>query len=309
MSQHVSTPGNSEEFGSAIRGERTDGDALAAARDSLRQSGTSTSPELDAQVLLEHVTGHRRASLLAFPERPLDADQAGRYATLIARRARGEPVAYLTGTREFLGLPFRTDARALIPRPETELLVEAALEDIRARLAVSPSTPPVVADIGTGTGAIAVAVAALEPRLPLIYATDISDDALSLAEENAASLGVAGRIRFLRGDLLAPLPEPVDVLLANLPYVAPHDEPELPVDVRGYEPSLALYGDDDGLGHFRRLFADLPRYLRPHASFYLEFGYDQRAAITQLITATFPSARLRVHADYAGWDRFVAVHL
>ena len=302
-------------------------------------------PDLDAQVLLAHVVGAARFTLLAYPERPLTPEQAATYAGLVARRAAREPVAYLTGRREFMGLGLLVDHRALIPRPETELLVEAALADLRRRLdagnaanaanaaANIPSTPqpatpqasftppshpdgkgaggvgPLVADIGTGSGAIALAVAVLEARLARIYATDISADALALAAANGERLGVADRVIFLQGDLLAPLPETVDVLLANLPYVAPRDAATLPTDVSHYEPGLALYGADDGLGHLRRLFAQAPAHLRPHATLFLEFGYDQRAAVESLVRATFPQAMTRVVADYAGWDRFIEIRL
>ncbi|HET9980007.1 MAG TPA: hypothetical protein VFQ32_06170, partial [Ktedonobacterales bacterium] len=125
--------------------------------------------------------------------------------------------------------------------------------------------------------------------------------------ENAQRLGVADRIQFLLGDLLEPLPEPVDLLLANLPYVAPREEPSLPDDVRRYEPSLALYGADDGLGHLRRLFAQAPEHLNPGAAILLEFGYDQRTAVEALARETFPGAETRVIADYAGWDRLAVI--
>ena len=292
-----------------IRDARTSGDALWRATRRLQETEAGQTPELDAQVLLAHVLKATRASVLAYPERALTPKQASSYARLIERRAAHEPVAYLVGHREFMGLDFLTDARALIPRPETELLVEAALTELRACLAAAPSTPPVVADIGTGTGAIALAIAALEPRLPVVYAADISADALALAAENAARLGLTNRVTFLQGDLLAPLPEPVDMLLANLPYVAPHDETTLPPDVRQFEPSLALYGADDGLGHIRRLFAQTTGRLSPGACLFLEFGYDQRAALDTLIRATFPDADVRFAADYAGWDRYVAIRL
>ena len=287
----------------------TCGAALWRATQRLQEAQASESPELDAQALLAHVVKVTRVSVLAYPERPLTPKQAAAYARLIERRAAHEPVAYLVGHREFMGLDFLTDARALIPRPETELLVEAALTELRARLAATPTIAPVVADIGTGSGAIALAIAALEPRLPTVYATDISADALTLASANAARLGLEGRVTFLRGDLLAPLPEPVDTLLANLPYIAPHDAATLPTDVRQFEPPLALFGDDDGLGHLRRLFAQAPRYLRPGACLFLEFGYDQRAALDTLIRATFADANVRFAADYAGWDRYVAIQL
>ena len=289
----------------ALRSARMRGEALRAAVDVLRGSGATDTPDLDAQVLLAHVTGLSRAQLLAFPERPLSADEAAAYAALVMRRARREPVAYLTGHREFMGLDFLTDRRALIPRPETELLVEAALDDLRLRL--ERGQTPAVADIGTGTGAIAISVAALELRLPRVYATDISAEALALAAENARRLGVAERVSFLQGDLLDPLPESLDVLLANLPYVAPHDAATLPPDVAHFEPDVALYGADDGLGHFRRLCAQAPAHLRPGATLLLEFGYDQRAALDRLLHAAFPGADLRFQADYAGWDRYVIV--
>jgi release factor glutamine methyltransferase len=285
---------------------RTLGEALQLARAALRASETAT-PDLDARVLLAHVAGMSPSAVLAHSERPLQPEQAARYASLVARRVAGEPVAYLTGHREFMGLDFRTDARALIPRPETELLVEAALDDIRARLQPAPESPPLVADIGTGSGAIACAIAALEPRLPRIYATDISPEALALAHENATLLGVADRVSFLQGDLLDPLPEPVDVLLANMPYVAPRDASVLPPDVRLYEPKLALYSEDEGLRHIRRLIVESPPRLRPGAALILELGYDQRAAIEAMALAAFPQGHIRVGVDYAGWDRFIAI--
>ncbi|HEY7341706.1 MAG TPA: peptide chain release factor N(5)-glutamine methyltransferase [Ktedonobacterales bacterium] len=293
--------------GAALANARTLGAALTLAEQWLRAVPDGESAALDAQLLLAHATGLPRTTILAYPERPLAPEDAERYAALVMRRVAHEPVAYLTGHREFMGLDFLTDARALIPRPETELLVEVALAEVRARLAEATSPAPVVADIGAGSGAIAVALARLEPRLDTIYATDISADALALARENAQRLGVKERIRFLEGDLLLPLPEPMDVLLANLPYVAPRDAPTLADDVRHYEPSLALYGDDDGLGHLRRLFAQMPARLKPGAAIMLEFGYDQRAAIVALAQTTFPMADIRIVADYAGWDRLAVI--
>lgn len=291
----------------ALAASATTGEALRRAAQWLREMDATPTPDLDAQVLLAHVTGLARPSLIAFPERALTPEQAAVYADLVARRVAREPVAYLTGHREFMGLDFLTDRRALIPRPETELLVEAALADIRARLERAPNSPPVAADIGTGTGAIAISLAALEPRLPSIYATDVSPDALALAAENAARLGVAGRVRFAQGDLLAPLPEPVDLLLANLPYVAPREGPSLAPDVQRYEPSLALYGADDGLGHLRRFFAEAPAHLRPGATVIVEFGWDQRGAVEALARAALPGCSVRVGADLAGWDRYAIV--
>jgi release factor glutamine methyltransferase len=289
----------------SLAGAQTIGEALRLATAALRASGATDTPELDAQVLLAHVSAAARATLLAYPERELPQAQAARFAELVARRLNSEPVAYLTGHREFMGLDFLTDQRALIPRPETELLVEAALRDIRERLDAPISAPPIVADIGTGSGAIALALAVHEPRLPRVYATDISPDALALAATNADRLGVAERVTLLHGDLLDPLPEQVDILIANLPDVAPREAGGMPPDVRLYEPSLALYGDEDGLGHLRRLFAQTPAHLRAGGSLYLEFGFDQRAAVEALARATLPGAALRIGTDYAGWDRYI----
>ncbi|HEX5570313.1 MAG TPA: HemK/PrmC family methyltransferase, partial [Ktedonobacterales bacterium] len=246
----------------ALAAARTVGMALALAEGWLRAAGVGETPSLDAQVLLGQVTDANRAVTLAYPERALSAEQAARYAELIARRAAHEPVAYLTGHREFMGLDLLVDRRVLIPRPETELLVEAALADLAERLARTPQSPPLVADIGVGSGAIPIALAVGEPRLPRLYGADISPEALALARENATRLGVAARITFLEGDLLAPLPKPVDLLTANLPYVAP-DDPDVPRSVSAYEPALAVYGAGDGLGHIRRLLAQAPSSLRP----------------------------------------------
>ena len=289
----------------ALALSQTYGEALRLAVAWLREAGSET-PALDAQTLLAHISGASRATLLAYPERPLDAAQAGAFAGLVARRAAHEPVAYLTGQREFMGLTFHTDARALIPRPETELLVEAALREARARLEADPTHPPIAADIGTGSGAIAVALAALEGRLARVYAVDIAADALALAAENAAALGVAARVIPIQGDLLAPLPEPVDLIVANLPYIAPDDAHVAP-SVHGYEPHTALYSPERGLAHIRRLLEQAPAALRPNGAIFLEYGYDQRAVVEALAQKTFPTATLRATADYAGFDRTLAI--
>jgi release factor glutamine methyltransferase len=165
-----------------------------------------------------------------------------------------------------------------------------------------------VADVGTGSGAIPLSLARLEPLAAPIYALDISNDALDLARENARRLGVAERVTFLQSDLLDALPQPVDTLLANLPYVARQDQAELAVDVRRYEPEIALYGDEDGLALLRRFFAQAPRFLTSNATIGVEFGYNQRTAVEALARLAFPNGRISVGADYAGWDRFALIH-
>jgi release factor glutamine methyltransferase len=279
-------------------------ESLIDARVRLRAAEVS-SADLDAAVLLGHVLGVNRVALYAAPERALTPEAQTTFEALIARRLQGEPVAYLIGHKEFMGLDFLTDRRALIPRPETELLVEMALAEVRRRGDAALADLR-VADIGTGSGTIAIALAVLEPRLPFVYATDISADALALAAENARRLGVVGRLRLLHGDLLEPLPEPVDLLLGNLPYIAENDEVLAP-DVRDYEPHLALFGADDGLGHIRRLLSSAPPRLKAGATLLLEFGYNQRARLADIILEALPGAHLRFISDYAGWDRLVEI--
>jgi len=208
------------------------------------------SAQLDAQVLLCYVLGIERAMLYTYPEREISLLQEKQYSTLIARRKQHEPVAYLTGHKEFYGLDFIVDKRVLIPRPETELLVETALEVIKCSIAGGHM--PVVADIGTGSGAIPIAIAVEEPRLPYIYATDSSAEALEVARLNCLQHQVTERVRLLQGDLVSLLPEPVDLLLANLPYVGTDEVAGLPLDVRLYEPHQALFSGPDGLDLLRR---------------------------------------------------------
>jgi release factor glutamine methyltransferase len=288
--------------------QATWGQALAWGVGRLRASAVGNTPDLDTQTLLAHTLGESRATVLAYPERKLAEDQAARFMKLIERRLAHEPVAHLVGRREFMGLDFAVDRRALIPRPETELLVEAALADLRSRFARQTQAVS-VAEVGTGSGAIALSVAHYESRAKPVYALDISIDALELARENARRLGVEERITFLRSDLLDAAPQTVDVLLANLPYIAPRDQAELDLGVKRYEPELALYSDEDGLALLRRFFAQAPRYVNPGATIGVEFGYNQRTAVEAFARAAFPNGSIRVGADYAGWDRFALIHL
>lgn len=274
----------------------------AAAR--LEQAGSS-SARLDAQVLLAHVLGVARSWLFAHPETPLDAAQLQRFDGLVARRVASEPVAYLTGHKEFYGLELLVDCRVLIPRPETELLVEAVLAQIAAR----PGRQVCVADIGTGSGAIALAVAVNAPKA-MIYAVDVSDAALGVAGHNVARLDARGQVTLLQGDLLEPLPAPVDIIAANLPYIAEAAYAELMADVHDYEPRLALEAGLDGLDAIRRLLAQAPAYLAPGGVIFLEIGHDQGAAVLELAAQHFPAARaITLHQDYAGRDRLVVIAL
>lgn len=259
----------------------------------------------DAEVLLAHVMGTTRAWLLAHPENMLGVSQRQHFIDLVSRRACYEPVAYLIGSRSFYGLDFCVDRRVFIPRPETELLVEMAVEEAKKRLQTGQSL--VVADIGTGCGAIAIAFAR-HVRGAVVYATDISTDAINVAMLNAARLG-AERVCFLKGDLLIPVPEPVDLLLANLPYVAINEFPSLPADVRDYEPRLALDGGADGLDVVRRLLVQLPGHTRDGAIALLEVGARHGLVVKALVNEHLPGATAVVMKDYANLDRFVRIDL
>jgi release factor glutamine methyltransferase len=281
-------------------------DALEQATRDLAHTGRPGA-RLDAQVLLGHVLNVERSMLYAYPERPLTTEQEQRFRELVARRTRGEPVAYLIGHEEFYGLDFLVDARVLIPRPETELLVEDALNASRKRL--DGGQLPIVADIGTGSGAIPITLAVEEPRLPYIYGCDISAAALQLALLNCKRHHVEQRVRLLQGDLLAPLPEPVDILTANLPYVGTREMAELDPDVREYEPHLALFSGPNGLDLVERFFVEArqPGKLKKGALLLLEIGYQQREPLAVFLQEFWPEATVTFKKDFAGWDRLLQV--
>ena len=276
-----------------------------------RLRGASETPRLDAELLLAHVLGWERARLLAEGRLPLTERQAAAYRELVARRAALEPVAYLVGHKEFYGLDFTVDRRALVPRPETELLVELTLSIARTKnqeprtdheMSVLGSRFSVL-DVGTGSGAIAVALAVHLPMARII-AIDISPDALDLARQNAERHGVADRVRLIAGDLLDPLDEPVDLIVSNPPYTILSEIDEA---VRRHEPRQALDGGADGLELYRRLLAQARAKLRPGGIVLLEIGATQAAAVTELARRAFPEAAIAVYQDLAGLDRVVVI--
>ena len=275
----------------------TAGAALAAGRAALARAGID-SAALDAAVLLAHLLGVERAGLLAHPERPLDAATRAAYAALLARRAAGEPVAYLTGGREFMGLDFAVDRRVLIPRPETEHLVEAALAHLRA----GPRPAPVAVDVGTGSGAIAVSLALALPRLRVI-AADVDAGALIVARANADRHGVADRVRLVRGSLLDWLGRPVDLIAANLPYLRPDQaNPSI-----AWEPAAALYAGVDGFALYRDLLAQAPSRLRPGGRLLAEIDPGQAELALTTAAQVAPGWPASVQPDYAGRPRLLVL--
>jgi release factor glutamine methyltransferase len=297
----------------------TIGELLSGALERLRASG-SESARLDAELLLAHALGVDRTALIAHPEQPVGPDAAAQFADAVRRREAGEPVAYIRGLKEFHGVAFGVDARALIPRPETEVLVDLALGEIGDRLARAarpPGTPPLaVADVGTGSGAIAVALSvALRRRGMLgeveIIASDVSEEAVDLARENAVGHGVADRVAVAVADLLPPagrvaglliVPPRFDVVCANLPYIPSADVPGLPV-AASFEPVGALDGGPDGLDVVRRLLDVLPERLASDGVALLEIGSDQGGALHAAIARQLPGWDARVEADLSGRPR------
>jgi release factor glutamine methyltransferase len=257
---------------------------------------------LDATLLLEHVTGTERVAFVRDGDLELAEPEQRAFEALVERRRGGVPVAYLIGSAGFYGRSFQVDERVLVPRPETELLVEAALGALRALGDRETS----IAEIGTGSGAIAVTLAAELPRAGVV-AGDISADALAMARRNAAIHGVAQRCTFVRGDLTAPLHAfaPYDCIVANLPYIPTADVPVRP-DPAGFEPRLALDGGADGLELYRRLIAELPPLLAPGASMFFEAAPGTIESLAALVRAAFRDRAVAVHPDYAGLPRFVS---
>jgi release factor glutamine methyltransferase len=276
--------------------------------EAMRSAGRRLQPvgetgALDASRLLEHVTGRDRAGLLMAAGVELDPDTSARFERLVARRERGEPVAYIVGDAGFYGRTFFVDKRVLVPRPESEHVVEAVIDDLRARR----KTGGIVVDVGTGSGALGITLACELPELA-VYATDISADALSVARRNAAHNGVFQRCTFVAGDLLEPLVafgERVDAVVANLPYIPACDVPVAP-NPAGFEPRIALDGGPDGLDLYRRLLTQLEAVAAADAGVFLEAAPGTIEPLAALVEQMFPAAFIEIGEDYSGLERFVA---
>jgi len=287
---------------------------VARATERLAASG-STSPRLDAELLMAAALGVDRTGVIAHGPAPAGTGAAAMFEAFVARRERAEPVAYIRGFREFHGLAIATDDRALIPRPETEQLVDAAIDAVVARLTAAPrppGSPPLrIADVGTGSGAIAVAlVAALRKRRMddhvVVVAVDISGDALDLARENAVGHGVADRMRFREGDLLPVGDDPYSVICANLPYVRSGELWSLAADL-AWEPVAALDGGEDGLDEIRRLLERLPSVLEHGGVALFEIGADEEASMAAAVASLLPGWACSVVPDIAGLPRLARV--
>ncbi|MCL2707074.1 MAG: peptide chain release factor N(5)-glutamine methyltransferase [Dehalococcoidia bacterium] len=252
--------------------------------------------KLEAELLLRHALDQNAIELFLSYDRMISDKEQLSIQTLLDRRLNGEPLAYIVGRREFYKLSFIVNSHVLIPRPETELLVEKAI------VMASAMSSPVIADIGTGSGAIAVTLA-VNLHDAKVYAVDISPEALDVARDNAIRHTVAPLITFVNGDLLKPLPEAVDLLVANLPYVKSND------CSNSAEPHLALDGGAQGLVVIKRLCAMLPDKIRKGGSVLLEIGYGQAEDVVRMLQSYLPSARIETIRDLAGIERVVCGHL
>lgn len=273
---------------------------LAWATADFRERG-GESPRLEAELLLAQVLECDRIALLLQHPRPLTGDELGRYREAIRRRRTGEPVAYIRGVREFFGLEFRVDSRVLVPRPDTETLVELALALTRPHAMSGAAL-----DLCTGSGCVAIAFARHRPTWQ-VTAVELEPGAAALARENALRLGAWNALRVAEGDLFAPLApeERFDLVLGNPPYVPDEEIASLAVDVRDHEPRRALAGGPDGLELIRRIVAEAPDHLHPGGWLALEIGADQGAAARDLFTARGFS-EVQLHPDLAGRDRVVS---
>jgi len=272
---------------------------LSWASEDLKRRGNE-SARLDVELLLGRVLGLDRIGLIMQSERPLRPAELATFRELFKRRRTGEPVAYLLGEREFYGILLRVDARVLIPRPDSERLVEIALERTRARSMLGAAL-----DLCTGSGSIAIAFARQRPTWR-VTASDISAEALQVARDNAHRTGAIRNLRLLEGSLFAPVPgERFDLISANPPYIAAGEIATLPLDVRDFEPRLALDGGVDGLDLVREIAAQAPAYLTPGGLLALEIGADQGPAALAILRA-HGYAEVELGRDLGGRDRVVS---
>jgi release factor glutamine methyltransferase len=268
------------------------------------EAAGSTSARLDALLLLSRATGWDKSALLAHPERAVEPSATGLFSALVARRHAHEPVAFILGEREFYGRTFRVDRRALIPRPETEALVEIGIEGTRRWRA--RGVEPSIADVGTGSGAVAISLAAETGAR--IVATERSWDPLTLARENARALDQEDRVQLVQADLVSCLRGPIHLLLANLPYM-PRGR-SLPPDVEDYEPHAALFGGPRGSELLERLLREAKPLLEPGAEIALEIDdNDQGEPLASLAHVLYPGSDVEVRRDGAGLERVLWLRL
>lgn len=278
-------------------------EAINRAASRLSAAGVANA-RLDAEVLLRHVTDRDRAWLLAHMQDSLSSEQSMVFEVTIDRRAKREPLQYLTGTQEFWGLEFVVTPDVLIPRPETELIVEAVLHSVQNK-----SIPLTIIDLCTGSGCIAISLSK-ELAFARIFATDKSEKALDVSQDNARRHGVSEHIRFLTGDLFGPLEEldirgQIDIIISNPPYVPEGDFRSLQAEVRDFEPKIALVAGPEGTEVHRRIINGAPLYLKKHGALIMEMGIGQAEKLDKMVRSSGAYEEPRVLKDLAGIDRVI----
>ena len=264
---------------------------------------------IDAEYLLSHVLGCNRKDLLIHPERVLTSDEMERFRGFIERRGRREPVQYIIGEVEFRGLLLKVNRDVLIPRPETELLVEEAINSIEGRDISGQGKDITALDLCAGSGCIAISIARELP-CSRIYAVDISEGAIDIARENAERYGVGDRIIFLPGDMYEAI-EPlgldgeIDLIISNPPYVSLKEMAQLQPEIREYEPESALYGGEDGLDFYRSIIDEAPFYLSNGGLLIMEIGYGEAERVKDLIEQEDVFEHIEVKKDLAGIERLI----
>lgn len=272
---------------------------LKEAKETLSTAGIGDAL-LESEILLMHTLRINRVKLYTEIDSELTPRQYEDFSTLIQRRLKGEPSAYITGNREFYGLDFFISPDVLIPRPETELLVEKAIDMTKKR------SYKTIVDVGTGSGIVAICLALNLPDT-VIYATDISASALEVASRNCQKHNVKDRITLLQGNLLEPLPEPIDMIVANLPYVTDIDVPK--VNTAGHEPDNALDGGKDGLEYIIAIVAQSVSKLLRGGSILLEVAQGQSQTTSRQLKGIYPYGDVEIFRDLAGIERVVSLYL
>jgi release factor glutamine methyltransferase len=261
---------------------------------------------IDARMLLGHAANLSPVQIYTEPEQTLSREEKDKLQKLIRRRLQHEPTAYILKHKEFYGIDFYVDSRVLIPRPETEILVDAALKFAGSRRYLTG--PLLVADIGTGCGAIAVSLALNLPGSK-VYATDLSSSALEVAKLNCENHKVTGQVTLLSGNLLQPLPEPVDLILANLPYIKNSELPSLSPEIAKFEPRMALDGGRNGLDYIRQLLEQVKEQINTGGCLLLEIGRNQEKDVSRLIHSCLNRVNIEYIEDLNGIKRVVKIEL
>ena len=278
-------------------------DALRQAREKLWASGVEDAG-FEAEYLMRHALGWTREHLLLVLDSDVSSSDQLRFESIIDRRAAGEPSAYIAGHKEFYGLDFKVDPRALIPRPETELVVELALELAARR--TNRVEDLNIAEVGVGCGAIAIALAVHLPEARVV-ATDISPAALKLASENVSMHRVEDRVTLMEGDLLQDVSGPIDILVSNPPYIASAHLATLPREIRDHEPRAALDGGEEGMEVIEQLIRQAKDKLRPGGAMFVEIGWDLGERVLARARGLWPESEVSITPDLAGLDRVLTL--